>query len=119
MSAQELRKAAETLRGLALNVPQGYWWAGLAKLPTDPEGDWVVDSADRLIAGNIGIESDREADAIASYVAAMYPAVALGLAGVLNAAALAMDATSHGGADLSRTELKLLGLARLINGDAS
>jgi hypothetical protein len=81
VSAAELRKAAETLRERTSQVPPSDWWEyGLDGRKMRDDGDWIVDSNQRLIAGNIGPYSDPTAKAIATYIATMQPSVGLVLA---------------------------------------
>ena len=127
MSAQELRTAAETLRAQAKSAPGGEWYAALARVPGDPEGDWIVDSPDRLIAGNIGIESDPAAEPRARYIATMHPGVGLALARWLDDVAAAWPWDHEPVLDYDGDVIKLeesmdshaLKIARLINGGAA
>jgi hypothetical protein len=117
MSAAELRQAAEALRGLASEVPPSDWWEyGLDGRKMRNDGDWIVDSNKRLIAGNIGSYSDSTAKAIATYIATMQPSVALALADLLDTVEGALAA---GGNPNAQVAVHALAVARLINGGAA
>lgn len=96
MSAEELRKAAETLRQRVGTTMPGPWWRDGITVRGGPEGRSVA-SATNAVRAN------------AEYVATMHPGVGLALADWLDAEfAHEFGPTEHA-----------ITIARLINGGAS
>lgn len=76
MSADVLRRAAALMRERLPLLPEPPW--NPVELPEHLSAhgpEWVVDSTERLIAGNIGISSDSSARPIAEHIASWHPGV--------------------------------------------
>jgi hypothetical protein len=128
MSADELRQAAETLRGVSSRATPGPWSGKAIRTcfdhgcddPARPEdgscyGVEVSSPKQKwFLTGPRHHDLDR-ADADANLVATMHPGVGLALADWLDASADELDATDYGRA-LFPAETTALAAARLING---
>lgn len=95
-NASWLRRTAKDMREHIETLPEAPWWAAEVKDIRDPRSgvrEWVVDAADRMIAGNVGIAEDKESEAVALHIAICDP-------DFLSAVADLLDRLAQDNADL-------------------